>query len=166
MVTRLNPAIRLSPLACILPPDLLATLAHDGTLEQRTAVLDTLQLDHSFRLARAEAAVRLGGRPPQAAAAAAGGGSPQRTIYDQQHSTAYTPGTLKRSEGGPAVADVSINQAYDNFGATYPAAVDASVERYGATPVEPENPYWQRIGAVALRDPDGFLVVLVPGPWT
>jgi len=46
------------------------------------------------------------------------------------------------------------------------AAVDAAVERSGATPVQPENPYWQRIGAVALRDPDGFLVVLVPGPWT
>jgi len=46
------------------------------------------------------------------------------------------------------------------------AAVDAAVERSGATLVEPENPYWQRIGAVAVRDPDGFLVVLVPKPWT
>jgi Zn-dependent metalloprotease len=105
-------------LSCILPPDLLLTLSREGTAQQRAAVLDTLQLDHSFRLARAESVARRGGRTLQARRATTGG-TPQRKIYDQEHSTAYTPGTLKRSEGGPAVDDVSINQAYDNFGATY-----------------------------------------------
>ncbi len=168
MVTRLNPYTRPSPLACILPPDLLATLAHDGTPEQRTAVLDTLQLDHSFRLARAEAAVRSGGRPPQAAAAA-GGGTPQRTIYDQQHSTAYTPGTLKRSEGGPAVADVSINQAYDNFGATYALYWDVfhrdSIDNQGM-PINGlvhygdayDNAFWDGQGHMFFGDGDGQLL--------
>ena len=46
------------------------------------------------------------------------------------------------------------------------AAVGAAVDRCAATLVETDNPYWQRVGAVAVRDPDGFLVVLVPGPST
>lgn len=47
-----------------------------------------------------------------------------------------------------------------------PADVAAAVERSGLRPVRSGNPYWDRVGAVALPDPDGFVVVLVPTPWT
>jgi catechol 2,3-dioxygenase-like lactoylglutathione lyase family enzyme len=43
--------------------------------------------------------------------------------------------------------------------------VDTLVERSGAAPVPSANPYWDRVGAVTLEDPDGFRVVLVPSSW-
>ena len=155
-------------LACILPPDLLLRLSRDGTPAQRAAALDTLQLDHSFRLARAEMAVRQGGRPLQAHSAAADG-KPQRKIYDQKHSTAYTPGTLKRSEGAPPVDDVSINQAYDNFGATYALYWEVfhrdSIDDQGL-PINGlvhygdgyDNAFWDGEGHMYFGDGDGQLL--------
>ncbi|HZS32700.1 MAG TPA: VOC family protein [Methylomirabilota bacterium] len=44
-----------------------------------------------------------------------------------------------------------------------PEAVDEARRRTGAAPVDPANPYWRTHG-VTLADPDGFPVVLVPGP--
>src|SRR5579859_6301623 len=107
------------PLHCILPPDLLDRLARDTDAAVRTAALDTLQFDHLFRLTRAEMAARLGGRQARPITFARIGGQPQRTIYDQQHSTVQTPGKVVRAEGQPAVADTAVNQAYDGFGFTY-----------------------------------------------
>jgi catechol 2,3-dioxygenase-like lactoylglutathione lyase family enzyme len=43
-------------------------------------------------------------------------------------------------------------------------AIEEMCRRVGVEPVEPANPYWRRNG-VALVDPDGFQVVLVPGTW-
>ena len=77
-------------LACILPPDLLARIAREADAAQRAAILDTLQIDHTFRLARAETAARQGIRPSNSAAPHVGGGTPKRSIYDQGHSENYT----------------------------------------------------------------------------
>jgi catechol 2,3-dioxygenase-like lactoylglutathione lyase family enzyme len=44
-------------------------------------------------------------------------------------------------------------------------AVQAVVDRltsHGHPPVAADNPYWARIGAVTVPDPDGWRVVLVP----
>ena len=35
----------------------------------------------------------------------------------------------------------------------------------GHPAVEPENPYWTAITATTVEDPDGWRVVIVPGPW-
>ena len=43
-------------------------------------------------------------------------------------------------------------------------AVEETLARVGAEPVEPANPYWPAHG-VTLEDPDGFRVVLVPDAW-
>ncbi len=43
-------------------------------------------------------------------------------------------------------------------------AVEETLARVGAEPVEPANPYWAANG-VTLEDPDGFRVVLVPDAW-
>jgi Zn-dependent metalloprotease len=102
-----------------VPPELLDRLARAGDAVTRNAALDTLQLDHLFRLTRAEMASRLGGRTARPITFARIGGRPQRTIYDQQHSTSQTPGVVARVEGQAAVADVAVNQAYDGFGYTY-----------------------------------------------
>jgi catechol 2,3-dioxygenase-like lactoylglutathione lyase family enzyme len=36
--------------------------------------------------------------------------------------------------------------------------------RHGHEPVEPENPYWTRVGALTFADPDEWRVVVVPRP--
>lgn len=156
------------PLACILPPDLLLKLAREATDEDRSAILQTLELDQTFRLGRAELAARQVARPEGALASGAGG-TPKRSIYDQQHSTAYTPGTLVRSEGQGPVGDVSINQAYDGFGLTYKLYWDIfhrdSIDDQG----EPilglvhygdayDNAFWDGAGHMFFGDGDGHLL--------
>ncbi len=154
-------------LACILPPDLLVRIAQEATLDQRAAILQSLELDHSFRLARAEAAARQGIRPPMRAAAP--GGKPKRFIYDQAHSTSPSPGTLVRGEGQPAVADASINQAYDNFGYTYSLYWDVfhrdSIDDQGMQidglvhyGTDYDNAFWDGAGHMFFGDGDGQLL--------
>ena len=107
------------PRACILSPDLLHKLVRESTDDRhRSAMLQTLELDQSFRLRRAELAARQVARP-SVAMVAGEGGRPNRSIYDQGHLTDYIPGSLVRKEGQGAVSDVSVNQAYDGFGLTY-----------------------------------------------
>jgi Zn-dependent metalloprotease len=110
---------RRQPLACILPPGLLHRLARSGDAALRESALDALRIDARFRLARAEAAARLGGPSAQPVTFARVGGTPQRTIHDQRHRTAQTLGAVVRAEGQPPVGDEAADQAYDGLGATY-----------------------------------------------
>lgn len=50
--------------------------------------------------------------------------APNRTISDA-HGTENLPGSVVRTEDGPAVADVAVNQAYDGLGATFEMLLDA-----------------------------------------
>ncbi|GAB2441610.1 M4 family metallopeptidase [Nocardia tengchongensis] len=154
-------------LACILPPDLLVSLARDATHEQRLALLQALNVDSSFRQARAETAARL--VAPVRLALAAAGGTPRRFIYDQQHSQSPTPGTLVRHEGDPPTADASVNAAYDGFGATYSLYWDvfqrdsiddqgmpiAALVHYGTAF---DNAFWDGQGHMFFGDGDGRIL--------
>jgi len=42
-------------------------------------------------------------------------------------------------------------------------AVAAQLGSIDVSPVEPENPYWARVGALTFEDPDRWRVVVVPG---
>ncbi len=106
-------------LHCILPPGLLERVAAGGSEEVRQAAIEALRLDSRFRLARAEAAARNGGRRTQPVTFARVGGKPQRTVYDQHETEEQTPGAVARSEGQGEVSDDSVNRAYDGLGATY-----------------------------------------------
>ena len=157
------------PLACILSPDLLHKLALESTDEERPAILNTLELDHSFRLRRAEAAARQITRPLGAMSVGAGG-TPNRSIYDQAHSTSTAPGTLVRKEGQGKVSDASVNQAYDGFGYTYKLFWDIfqrdSIDDQGM-PIEGlvhygdayDNAFWDGAGHMFFGDGDGQLLV-------
>jgi Zn-dependent metalloprotease len=155
-------------LACILPPDLLLKLAREATAEHRSALLKTLELDQAFRLRRAELAAVQAARPV-GTGAAGGGGTPNRSVYDQQHSTAYTPGTLVRSEGQAPVDDVSVNQAYDGFGLTYRLYWDVfhrnSIDDQGMPVLglvhyghAYGNAFWDGEGHMFFGDGDGHLL--------
>jgi hypothetical protein len=41
----------------------------------------------------------------------------------------------------------------------------AAISGAGYDPQLPSNPYWQRAGAVAFVDPDGYWLVLSPDSW-
>lgn len=43
-------------------------------------------------------------------------------------------------------------------------AAAAQLREAGGAPVAAENPYWDAVGALTFSDPDGWRVVLVPGP--
>jgi Zn-dependent metalloprotease len=155
-------------LACILPPDLLVEFARTADPEQQGAILLTLDLDHSFRQSRAESAARQGLRPASTAARI-GGGTPRRHIFDQHHSTSEQPGTLVRAEGDLPVADVSINQAYDNFGYTYALYWDMfhrdSIDDQGMQidglvhfGTNYDNAFWDGNGHMFFGDGDGQLL--------
>ncbi len=155
-------------LACIIPPDLLAAVARDADAEQRQALLDTLLLDQSFRVARAENAARALA-PSRAVTPRAGAGTPNRAIYDQNHSTGSGLGALVRAEGQGPVSDVSINQAYDNFGYTYKLYWDIfhrdSIDDQGLQidglvhfGTNYDNAFWDGAGHMFFGDGDGQLL--------
>jgi Zn-dependent metalloprotease len=101
---------------CILPPDILANIARNGSAEQREAAIQALSLDTTIRTQRLTFNLLGGplGRQDVSGAAPA----VHRTIYDAGQSQAL-PGKAVRNEGSPAVADVSVNEAYDGLGATF-----------------------------------------------
>ena len=108
----------MSPLACIVPPDLLHEIARTTrSAALRRSALDSLAIDAAIRLRRAENAART--LAPPRRGPHAGSGTPQRFIHDQHNNSDQTPGPVVRAEGQPAVDDPAVNQAYDNFGATY-----------------------------------------------
>jgi Zn-dependent metalloprotease len=158
-----------NPLHCILPPDLLDRLARTGTDEVRNAALDTLALDQLFRLTRVESAARSGGRSARPVTFARIGGQPQRTIYDQGHTTTQTPRKPVRTEGQRASRDKSVNQAYDGLGATYTYywtvfqrdSIDGQgmpllgLVHYGRNY---DNAFWDNAGHMFFGDGDGRIL--------
>jgi Zn-dependent metalloprotease len=149
-------------------PDLLLKLALEATDERRSAILHTLKLDQTFRLRRAQLAEHQVARPEGARSTAAEGAT-HRSIYDQGHSTAYTPGALVRDEGDAPVTDASVNQAYDAFGSTYKLYWDVfhrdSIDNQGM-PIQGlvhygdayDNAFWDGDGHMFFGDGDGRLL--------
>jgi Zn-dependent metalloprotease len=154
---------------CILPPRLLHEVAANGSEEVRKTALETLALDARFRLARAEAAARSGGRAARPVTFARVGGKAQRTIYNQNHEEAQTPGTVARSEGQAPVSDEAVNQAYDGLGATYDYywngykrdSIDGQglpllgLVHYGKNY---DNAFWDNAGHMFFGDGDGKML--------
>lgn len=108
---------------CIVPPNVLTRIARECEDKEvrraaRDSVLRTLQVDHSFRLARAETAAH----SRWTAAPVTFGrqkGRPQRVVYDQDNRWDQTPGKPARNEGGPSSRDRAVDDVYDYIGATY-----------------------------------------------
>jgi Zn-dependent metalloprotease len=99
----------------ILPPRVLRNIAENGDATQRSAALQTLATDSSFRLARATYQL-LEVRGHQALTTAPP--AKHRTIYDAHHGSTL-PGTVARIEGSRRRADAAVNEAYDGLGATW-----------------------------------------------
>ncbi|MEO8688513.1 MAG: M4 family metallopeptidase [Solirubrobacteraceae bacterium] len=106
-------------IACIIPPVLLEELARRGTDEERDAVLRTLSLDASLRLARVHNSLTTGRVNRATVRQSATAGRPQRTIYDCHGLEPPSNPEQVRAEGDPASGDVTVNEAYDGLGDTY-----------------------------------------------
>jgi Zn-dependent metalloprotease len=154
-----------NPLHCILPPGVLHKLAEQAETDT-AAILATLALDHKFRLARAEAAARAGGRELRTITFARIGGQAQRTVYDQENQEAQTPGRVARAEGQEPVSDDAVNQAYDGLGATYSYYWDSykrdSIDGQGMPLLglvhysrNYDNAFWDNAGHMFFGDGDG-----------
>lgn len=160
---------RPDPLHCILPPRLLDRIARSGDEALRGVALDTLRIDTRFRIARAESAARAAGAERRPVTFARLGGRPSRSIHDQQHLEAQTPGVLVRGEGQPPASDAAINQAYDGLGATYQFYWDRfqrdSIDGQGL-PLQGlvhygrnyDNAFWDGAGHMFFGDGDGKLL--------
>jgi len=153
-------------LHCIAPPDVLLRIVREGDEAAREAALRTLALDHTFRQARAVSAARTSLVGPVARVVGAAGGKPQRTIYDQKESETPTPGKLARAEGGRAVKDPAVNEAYDGFGDTYKFYWEAmgrnSIDDQGMGIIglvhyghAYDNAFWDGEGHMFFGDGDG-----------
>jgi len=93
----------------IVPPHILVSIVENGAPDERRAALETITLSERFRQRRhLLASLRL----------ATPVGEKRRIVFDAKHTTKL-PGTLVRSEGDPASADVEVNEAYDGAGDTY-----------------------------------------------
>lgn len=101
------------PIFCILPPQVLRAISQNGSPKQRTNANETLALDATFRSLRENQVI-----VPVQRRGAAPQGQQHRTIYDAK-TLQQLPGTLVRSEGDPASADVAVNEAYGGLGSTY-----------------------------------------------
>lgn len=77
--------------------------------------------------------------------------------------TPYHLELTRHRDGSPGDAPSAENLLVLYLGSV--EAVDAArdrLSRHGHVPVAADNPYWERVGAVTVPDPDGWRVVLVP----
>ena len=110
---------------CIIPQDMLRSIADKGSAAERRAALETLSLDGTFRSMRLMAAVSEAAPRPSVI------GQKRRTIYDAEGAQTL-PGKVLRSEGSRPGKDVAVNEAYDGLGATY----DFFAQAYGRDSID------------------------------
>lgn len=98
---------------CITPAHMLQEIVRNGSATQRDIALRTLITSEQLR-GRRQAMKTMAAFM----AADVGTGNKQRAVYDAKYGSDL-PGTLVRSEDGPASADPAVNEAYDGSGITY-----------------------------------------------
>ncbi len=103
---------------CILPPHILRSVSQNGTPKQRTAALQTMATDNTFRALRALAPQSGGRTADRRRRSIALDVQKRRTIYDARK-VETLPGTVVRAEGSPPSGDVAVDEAYDGLGATF-----------------------------------------------
>ena len=106
-------------IACIIPPVLLEELARRASDEERDALLRTLSLDASLRLARVHNSLTAARHTRATIRQSATAGLPQRTIFDCHGLEPPSDPEQVRAEGDPPTDDVTVNEAYDGLGDTY-----------------------------------------------
>ena len=158
-----------APIRCIVPPGLLLRFAQSGDEGERTAALDTLEIDLTLRQKRVACAAA--GQPALLAHQGLVGGTPgqpYRTIYDQRNRDVLVLGTVAWTEGNPPSRDPAVREAVTGFGATYELFWEAfardSIDDEGMPLVglvhfsrRYANAFWDGEGHMVFGDGDGQL---------
>ncbi len=110
---------------CILPPHLLREISQRGTPAQRALAVQT------FAAAEQVRAQRRAMKEMRSLVRVLSTTGKHRNIYDAKQGS-QLPGTLARTEGGPAVSDLAVNEAYDGAGITY----DLFFNAYGRNSID------------------------------
>ena len=108
----------------IIPPEMLESIVRRGNRAQRERALDTLSKDRSLRSARLQGGVVRMGAYKRSPLESRKTGRPHRIIRDARGKEDLS-GPIAREEGGRSKGDVSVDEAYDGFGATYSMFWDA-----------------------------------------
>ncbi len=111
-----NPSCH-NPLHCFLPPYIIDRLIESNDPEIRRLGMDAMASAAATRAIRSTFAMM-----PMMAAIPSPSGTKDRRVYDlknKQPSRFTLPGKLVRSEGGAAVTDEAVNEAYDYSGVVY-----------------------------------------------
>lgn len=103
---------RHSPINCFVPPHILKNIATKGTETQRNLAIQTLKTSERMRGQRQALA------DFSVAAFRVAVDVRERIVYDAKFGSSL-PGTVARRENDPAVADVTVNEAFDGSGVTY-----------------------------------------------
>ena len=111
------------PCCFILPPDVLARLAEEGSPEQREAAMKSVAASASLRSRRSlvsQVVQELDTRSRKKLSALAPPPGERKTVYDVQNGgDEDLPGVKKRGEGDRPTKDDAVNEAYDNADMTY-----------------------------------------------
>ncbi|WP_394753845.1 M4 family metallopeptidase [Crenothrix sp.] len=107
---------------CILPPHMLSSIAKNGSSEQRSAALQTMATDATFRALRMTVQQR-GVSNTQYQHATAVEVKKKRTIYDARN-VETLPGTIVLTEGSKLTDDITVNEAYEGLGKTFDFFMD------------------------------------------
>lgn len=103
---------------CILPPHILRSISQNGKPHQRTAALQTMTMDGTFRSLRSFTSQRGLTATAQRRRSLATDVQIQRTIYNAAN-VETLPGTIVRAEGSDPTGDIAVDEAYDGLGATF-----------------------------------------------
>jgi len=117
-------------ICCIIPPHILRKIAENGSTEQQDKARQTIVATEQLRGRRHGIASMQSFSMSTMAMETVTTGK-QRTVYDAKNGSTL-PGTEVRNEGDPAVADVSVNEAYDGSGFTY----DMYFDIYGRNSID------------------------------
>lgn len=114
------PPVRTGATCCVLPSYVIVDAVERGFALSPDAAANTIATTAAL-LGQRELATtlfqQLNLRPAQLGLLA-GPDVPRQEVYDAEHATT-TPGRRVRVEGGPAVADRAVNEAYDGTDITY-----------------------------------------------
>ena len=123
---------------CILPPNVLRTVAERGNARQRLVALRTLALDETMRSARLETGARLASHTVRQVSAAAPLRRPAKTrLVRDAGGSELLQSPIARREGDAAIGDPAVDEAYEHVGLTWDFFFDAfardSIDQQGMT---------------------------------
>ena len=114
-----------APCCFVVPPDVVAQVAHTGSAEAREAAIRTIGASAALRARRTIVTqvlreLNVGLTDLAFLVPASGASGESRAVYDAQHQgSSALPGAKARGENDPPASDPAVNEAFDGADKTY-----------------------------------------------